>query len=99
MPRRLPDRSRQPALARWGAARGGIERQAGSCLDPGDLAYSRRAVHNPAVFGKSAFAAVIQILISLRGGRLLGMVVPVVLAIGLAGCNAEWLRSRERAAQ
>ena len=56
-------------------------------------------MHNPAVFGKSAFAVVIQILISLRGGRLFGMVVAVVLAIGLAGCNAEWLRSRERAAQ
>jgi hypothetical protein len=38
---------------------------------------------------------VIQILILLRDGRLLAM----VLALGLAGCNAEWLRSRERADQ
>jgi hypothetical protein len=42
---------------------------------------------------------VIQILISLRGGRLPGTVVALALAIGLAGCNAEWLRSRERADQ
>ena len=38
---------------------------------------------------------VIQILILLRDARLLAM----VLALGLAGCNAEWLRSRERADQ
>jgi hypothetical protein len=41
----------------------------------------------------------IQVLISLHGGRLLGAVVALALAIGLAGCNAEWLRSRERADQ
>ena len=38
---------------------------------------------------------VIQILIMLRDGRLLAL----VLALGLAGCNAEWLRSRERTDQ
>jgi len=38
---------------------------------------------------------VIQTLKSLRRGRLLA----IVLAVGLAGCNAEWLRSRERADQ
>jgi hypothetical protein len=38
---------------------------------------------------------VIQALISLRDGRLLS----IALTIALAGCNAEWLRSRERADQ
>ena len=42
---------------------------------------------------------VTQILISLRGGRALPKMLAMMLAIGLAGCNAEWLRSRERADQ
>lgn len=56
-------------------------------------------MHNTAVFGKSALAVVTQVLISLRDGRLPAMAVAVVLAIGLAGCNAAWLNSRERAEQ
>jgi len=57
-------------------------------------------VQYPAVFGKiRAFAVVIQFLISLRAGRLPGMAVALALATGLAGCNAEWLRSRELAAE
>jgi hypothetical protein len=50
-----------------------------------------------------AFAVVTQILISLRGSRLLAKVAMLALAtglaVGLAGCNAEWMRSRERATQ
>ena len=42
---------------------------------------------------------VTQILISLRGGRALPKMLAMMLAIGLAGCNAEWLRSRDLAHQ
>ena len=42
-----------------------------------------------------SFAVVSHILISLRGGRLPAL----ALAVGLAGCNAEWQRDRDLAVQ